>query len=49
MKEHEAILAALEARDGRTLGRILEDHLRKTCEVVKQALRDEAAATPPGA
>jgi DNA-binding GntR family transcriptional regulator len=49
MKEHEAILAALEARDGRALGRILEDHLHKTCEVVKQALRDEAAATPPGA
>ena len=50
MKEHEAILAALEAKDGQALGRILKDHLRKTCEVVKQALRDEAARlTPPGA
>ena len=49
MKEHEAILAALETRDGDALGRILEDHLRKTCEVVKQALRDEAPPTPPAA
>ncbi len=27
MKEHEAILAALKARDGERLGRILKDHL----------------------
>jgi DNA-binding GntR family transcriptional regulator len=49
MKEHEAILAALEARNGQTLGRILKDHLRKTGEVVTQALRDETAPTPPDA
>lgn len=46
LKEHEAILAALEAGDGRALGGILKDHLRKTCETVKQALRDEAAREP---
>jgi DNA-binding GntR family transcriptional regulator len=40
--EHEAILAALEAKDGTALGRILKDHLRKTSETVKQALRAEA-------
>ena len=42
MQEHEAILAALEARDGPALGQILKDHLQKTCETVKQALREEA-------
>lgn len=42
LKEHEAILAALEAKDGAALGRILKDHLRKTSETVKQALRAEA-------
>lgn len=41
LNEHETILAALEARDGAALGRILKDHLRKTCETVKRALRDE--------
>jgi DNA-binding GntR family transcriptional regulator len=40
LKEHEEILAALEARDGPTLGRLLKTHLQKTCETVKQALRD---------
>jgi len=43
LKEHEAILAALEARDGASLGQILKDHLRKTCETVKQALRAETS------
>lgn len=42
LSEHEAILAALEAKDGTALGRILKDHLRKTSETVKQALRAEA-------
>ena len=58
LKEHEAILAALEARDGQTLGRILKAHLSKTGETVLQALREEAGngasrkpemVTPPGA
>ena len=37
------MLAALDARDGDALGAILKDHLRKTCETVKQALRDDDA------
>jgi DNA-binding GntR family transcriptional regulator len=41
LNEHEAILAALDAKDGSALARILRDHLRKTCETVKQALREE--------
>lgn len=49
LKEHEAILAALEARNGQALGGILKDHLRKTCDVVKQALRDEVTLRRPGA
>ena len=35
--EHEAILAALEARDGAALGRVLEAHLRNKCETVKES------------
>ncbi len=38
VEEHERILAALESRDGAMLGRILKDHLRKTCETVRHAL-----------
>lgn len=41
LEEHEGILAALEAKDGSALGGILKDHLRKTSETVKQALRAE--------
>jgi DNA-binding GntR family transcriptional regulator len=43
LKEHEAILATLEARDGQALGRILKNHLRKTGETVLQALREDGA------
>lgn len=49
MTEHETILAALEVGDGHALARILKDHLRKTGEVVKQALREDGALTRPGA
>ena len=35
--EHEAILAALEARDGAALGRVLKAHLRNKCETVKES------------
>jgi DNA-binding GntR family transcriptional regulator len=35
--EHEAILAALEKRDGMALGRVLEAHLRNKCETVKES------------
>ena len=40
--EHEAILAALEARDGPRLGALLEDHLKNKCETVKEGLLAEA-------
>ncbi len=35
--EHEAILAALEQRDGPALGQLLEEHLRNKCETVKES------------
>ena len=35
--EHEAILAALEKRDGAALGRVLKAHLRNKCETVKES------------
>ncbi len=44
LDEHEQILTALETRDGDALGTILKDHLRKTCETVKQALREDKTA-----
>jgi DNA-binding GntR family transcriptional regulator len=44
LDEHEKILTALETHDGGTLGSILKDHLRKTCETVKQSLRKDNAA-----
>ena len=43
---HEAILAALIARDGDRLGGILRDHLRNKCETVKDSLLMEAAGGP---
>lgn len=43
IQEHEQILIALETRDGEALGTILKNHLRKTCETVKQALRADDA------
>jgi DNA-binding GntR family transcriptional regulator len=41
VEEHEAILAALEARDGPRLGAILKDHLKNKCETVKEGLLAE--------
>ena len=35
--EHEAILAALERRDGAALGQVLKAHLRNKCETVKES------------
>ncbi len=35
--EHEAILAALEKRDGAALGVVLKAHLRNKCETVKES------------
>ncbi len=40
--EHGDILAALEARDGPLLARLLKDHLRNKCEVVKASIEAEA-------
>ena len=37
VREHEAILAALEKRDGPALGRLLEEHLRNKCETVRES------------
>jgi len=42
--EHDAILEALEARDGPRLAMILRRHLANKCEVVKTAIRAERAA-----
>ena len=38
MNEHEAILKALEMRDGYRLGTLLREHLLKTCKSLKQSL-----------
>jgi len=40
MREHEEMLAALEARDGRKLSEVLSRHLENKRETVKQAIRD---------
>ncbi len=40
--EHEAILAALEVRDGPGLARILRAHLANKCETVKESLLAES-------
>ncbi len=34
MDEHDEILAALEARDGRRLRDLMESHMRNKCDVV---------------
>ncbi len=44
--EHEAILAALEKRDGAALGVVLKAHLRNKCETVKESF---LAPKDPGA
>lgn len=44
MAEHEDMLAALEARDGPRLAKVLRDHLQNKCEAVKEALRQEGGA-----
>lgn len=40
VEEHEAILQALEARDGERLGKILKAHLANKLETVREALAD---------
>jgi len=44
MKEHEAILAALQARDGRLLGQILKDHLAHKLETLRGVIEDGPGA-----
>ena len=41
MKEHEAILAALKARDGMRLGRILQDHLANKLATLRDVIEDD--------
>ena len=38
-RQHEAMVEALEARDGARLARILRDHLRAKCDAVLESLR----------
>jgi DNA-binding GntR family transcriptional regulator len=44
--EHEAILEALEQRDGLALGRVLKSHLQNKCDTVKESF---LALNDPGA
>ena len=41
MGEHDAIVAALKARDGERLGRILKDHLAHKLETLRGVIEDE--------
>ncbi len=41
MKEHEAILTALKARDGVRLGRILQDHLANKLATLRDVIEDD--------
>jgi DNA-binding GntR family transcriptional regulator len=42
-RQHEAMVDALEARDGERLARILRDHLRAKCDAVIEAMKGVAA------
>ena len=44
MKEHKAILAALKARDGGRLGRVLKRHLRHKLETLREVIEDGPGA-----
>lgn len=43
MKEHDEILAALKARDGKRLGRVLKAHLAHKLETLRAVIGDEGA------
>jgi DNA-binding GntR family transcriptional regulator len=45
MEEHDEIIAALEARDGRRLREVMESHMRNKCDVVVAALLSRGAIT----
>ena len=42
-RQHEAMVEALEARDGERLARILRDHLRAKCDAVLESMKERAA------
>jgi DNA-binding GntR family transcriptional regulator len=44
VQEHRDILTALEAGDGERAGRLLSDHVRRTGQVVAEALADQTAS-----
>lgn len=45
MKEHDAILTALQARDGPALGRILKEHLAHKLETLRDVIEAEGDRT----
>lgn len=45
MREHDAILDALQRREGKLLRELLEQHLRNKLEVVQHALADPASVS----
>ena len=44
--EHEAIIAALEARDGASLATVLRAHIDHKFETVRDAVKDGTRAAP---
>jgi len=44
VKEHEEIMAALVTRDGKNLGGILQEHLRRTATIVIKAVKEQYPA-----
>jgi len=48
MNEHEQILDALIARDGKRLAEVLKAHLTNKCEAVKDVIRTESAKIAEG-
>ena len=42
-RQHEAMVEALEARDGQRLARILRDHLQAKCDAVLESMKERAA------
>lgn len=47
--EHEAIIAALEARDGALLSRLLREHMESTFRAITEALTEARSEGIPGA
>jgi DNA-binding GntR family transcriptional regulator len=49
LKEHDAILAALEARDAKKLGPLMKEHMEHKLRSLAPAIRDADSAWPIGA